>query len=273
MEISLLHRLWGAWLGFRGAIALEPRFSAAEIIALDLWQALLGTGDWPVDQNRFAQGWLVDPLENALALLPVLLFYHEDPGYLGDRLGRCGLRPAHLNVVQDIGLCMSDCLREKVTLGQFGVWLGRRSPQHDQETALLESIYYRNKSWRDYQRQLSMSTFTPTAQQLLQLYGAILWSGGHVGHCQRLLGGCGAVVQVWGHILLGCLRGDRQSHQRNNPRLNHHELRADVVAFWSRWSGLPPTNQLRLEQFPVIANAQGLKPRASLQLISQRHLT
>lgn len=118
-----------------------------------------------------------------------------------------------------------------------------------------------------------MMTFTPAAKQLLQLYGALLWSGGNGQYSQRLLQDQPAAVQIWGEVLLGCLRGDRQSHHRHNLSLNHHELRADVLTFWSRWSGLPPTNRLRLEQLPIIANPQGLKPRSSLQLISQRHLT
>ena len=118
-----------------------------------------------------------------------------------------------------------------------------------------------------------MMTLTLAAKQLLQLYGAILWSGGNTRHCRQLLQDCEPAVQAWGLVFCGCLRGDRQSRQRNKILLNHHELMADVIAFWSRWSGLPPANRLRLEQFPVIANAQSLKPRPSLQLISQRHLT
>ena len=102
MDISLLHRLTGSWLGFRLAIALHPSLKAATI-ATHLWQSFLKGDDWLKHFEKHPPRWQSCPLENALGLLPVLLFYHEDPEYLGDRLAQCQLPTGHLMVVTDLG--------------------------------------------------------------------------------------------------------------------------------------------------------------------------
>ena len=89
MEVSLLHRFCGVWFGLQTAIASQPSLSEVNGIAQDLWQELLIAGEWELKgENHYAGRWLSEPLMNALALIPVFLFYHEDPDYLADRLER-----------------------------------------------------------------------------------------------------------------------------------------------------------------------------------------
>ncbi|AFY38515.1 hypothetical protein Lepto7376_2225 [[Leptolyngbya] sp. PCC 7376] len=272
MDVSLFHRLAGAWLGYRQVIVQWPELETVGAIADQLWQEFLVARDWEKVIHS-SHSWQPCPLENALALLPVLLFFHEDPSYLGDRLGRCNLPSGQLAIVQDLGQCLSDCLRENIVPDQFSDLLERRSPEFLVGTAFLESAYDRKESWQGYQKQLTATTFTPAAKLLLRLYGAMIWSGGNCRQGQTLLQHSQAIVQVWGKVLWGALCGDRHSNYRYNFGETCDSSLLDVIAFWSRWSGLPIKNRLELEQLPVIANAQGLKSRPSLQLISQRHLT
>ena len=278
-NISLFQRLTGAWLGYQVTIAQCPALATTTAIAPKLWQCLLTHQDWEAVLN--AKRTRSDhPLEMALGLLPVLLFYHEDPVYLSDRLTRLPLPPTQIFWIKELGDCLSACLNGLIQPHQFVDWLGGRSPELSEATQLIKIAYQRHLSWRDLQPILVKQTLVkgdlsqPT-HQLLQLYGALVWSHGHLQHCQNLLAGtpCASIVQAWSLVLLGSLRGDRQIASVALDTATTKQIKQEILLFWSRWSGLPPENQLQLEELPIIAAATSLKYRPSLNLISQRHLS
>ena len=202
MEISLFHHLSGAWLGYHQAIAEYPELSQSGAIAESFWQAFLKGESTEIIPNQAIE-WSDCPLENALAMLPMLLYYHEDPIYLSDRLEKLSLPSEELVIAKDLGQCLSSILRETVQVDRFTEWLDERSPELADETTFLRSSYEKNLSWHSFNKALAVHSFSKTSQQLLQIYGVMLWSYGQIPQMKVLSAQCSPIIQAWVLVLMG----------------------------------------------------------------------
>lgn len=265
MEVSLYHRLVGAWSAAAAAGRDFSVLSPPWAVARSLW---LGVMDGTL-------GLLEDlpecPLMGAFSLLPILLFYHGDPLDLGDRLGQLG---GDHPLILELGHGVGACLRERLTLHDWFAWCDRHAQSHGGENrALIQALTPGSMTWRQWREWLQTLSIDPAERQLLIIYGALIWGRGQTLHCESLVMAESPIVQAWVRILLGCIRGDRQSpvsfSLSPNERDNIHQ---EVRQWWSHWSGLPVGSELQLTQLPIIASCQVLQTRPTLSLISQRHL-
>lgn len=270
MEVSFLSRLAGAWGGAIAAMDSEPDLVLSQQWGQELWQQLATKGFVDVRDLQFYFG--EDALINGLGILPLLLFFHEDPLYLGDRLGDLPLPPQHQRITFELANLMSACMREIYSLAQLSLWVGQKSQLDQKGCETWLRLYQHQSPWRQFVEQISGLGLAAADTQLLIIYGALAWGQGHWHTCLALVQTEVPIVQAWVKVLLGSFRGDRQqplSHR--NPAIDLR-WRQDIQQFWSRWSGLPPADQLHLEQLPVIANCQVIQGRPELKLLSQRHL-
>ncbi|ANV91345.1 hypothetical protein [Picosynechococcus sp. PCC 8807] len=263
MIVSLYHRLRGMML----AIASQFKDHDTSPLLLSM-QALMNQYSEMGALGNWRPQFTEEPLENAFLLLPLLVFCHEDPQDLGDRLGEFDLPQEHCAVVLDLAGALSACFREKLTPGNFHTHIARYSPVG----ALLQSHWTSGQTWVSLGRVIRAGNPPRATQQRLLIYGAIAYGDGRWSESFALVRSESSIISLWVAIFIGVLRGDR--HLPLCLRL-HHDLEAmetQVLRFWSRWSGLPPENQLQLEQVPLIASQSVLQYRPQLQLISQRHL-
>ncbi|WP_030006895.1 hypothetical protein [Picosynechococcus sp. NKBG042902] len=264
MIVSLYHRLLGMML------AIASQFEGHDTSPLLLsMQALMNQYSETGTPGSWRPPFTEEPLENAFLLLPLLVFCHEDPQDLGDRLGKFDLPPAQYPMVLDLAAALSACFREKLTPGTFRTHIAQDSPVG----TLLPSPWTPQQNWTSFSRTIrAEKQLDQATRQLLLIYGAIAYGDGRWSESFALVRSESSIISLWVAIFVGVLRGDR--HLPLCLRL-HHDLEAmetQVLQFWSRWSGLPPENQLQLEQVPLIASQSVLQSRPQLQLISQRHL-
>lgn len=270
MEVSFLSRLMGAWGGAIAAMASEPDLALAQQWGQQLWQQLAAQGFVDVRDTPFDFG--EDALINGLGILPLLLFFHEDPLYLGDRLGDLPLPPQHRRITAELATLISACMREIYRLDQLPLWLAQDSQLDPNGCEVWLRLYRQQSPWRQFSEQIKGLKLAIADTQLLIIYGAIAWSKGHWHNCLALVKGEAAIVQAWVQVLLGGFRGDRHHPLSYRNPIIDLRLKQDIQQFWSRWSGLPPENQLHLDQLPIIANCQVIQGRPELKLLSQRHL-
>lgn len=263
MIVSFYHRLMGIFV----AIAKQTETGELRPLSQEM-QALMTQLCATGDAGAWEPTWRAEPLENAFLLLPLLLFYHEDPVYLGDRLRENHLPPGHLPLVIDLGQLLSACLREKITGETFGARCGTFSCFGTERQLYREQ----RETWRAFRSHVQGDRDNPTAQELHLIYGAIAYGRGHWQESLTLVAAESPRVKLWVAIFCGGLRGDRQLPLDFALRRDLAPIRQQVREFWSRWSGLPPQNQLHLDQLPLIANQSVLQYRPHLQLIAQRHL-
>ncbi len=263
MIVSLYHRLLGMIL----AIAHQFEGNDSSPLMLSL-QTLMTQYSETGTPGNWRPQFTEEPLENGFLLLPLLVFCHEDPQDLGDRLGEFDLPQAQYSVVMDLACVLSACFREKLTPGNFCTHIAQYSPVG----TLLQSHWTPRQTWAGLGRAIRAGNHLRATQQLLLIYGAVAYGNGRWPESLALVQTESSIISLWVAIFVGILRGD--SHLPLCLRL-HHDLEAmetQVLQFWSRWSGLPPENQLQLEQVPLIASQSVLQYRPQLQLISQRHL-
>lgn len=270
MEVSFLSRLTGAWGGAIAAINSEPDLALAQQWGQSLWKQLATKGFVDVRNLQFHFG--EDALINGLGVLPLLLFFHEDPLYLGDRLGDLPLPPQHQRITSELGMLISACMREIYGLDQLPLWIKQASQLDSKGCEVWLRLYRQQSPWRQFVKQIQGLELAIADTQLLIIYGALTWGKGHWHNCLALVQGEAPIVQAWVQVLLGSFRGDRQQPLSHRNLVIDLRLRQDIQQFWSRWSGLPPENQLHLDQLPIIANCQVIQGRPELKLLSQRHL-
>ncbi|MBV5261200.1 hypothetical protein FLX56_22550 [Synechococcus moorigangaii CMS01] len=265
MIVSLYHRL----LGISVAIAQHQHFATDQ--PTTTWAAMqrlteqfCRTGDGAGWQPT----WTADPLENGFLCLPLLLFYHEDPDYLGDRLTALTLPADHFPFVLDLGRFLSACLREKLTGETLGEW-GQAFVNLGIEFPVCQKP---GQTWLDFTGVVRDLELGLPTQQLLMVYGAIAYGQGRWDESLALVRAEAFWVNLWVAIFCGAIRGDRRLPYALFLGRDYGEIREQVLQFWSRWSGIPPQNQLHLDQLPLIASPSVLQYRPQLQLISQRHL-
>ena len=272
MEVSLFHRLSGAWFG---AIALEDDSSIcmAQDEAKEKFLGFLNgepTKSSKIESHK-------DSLHSALALLPVMLFYHEDPQYMDARLQDFNLPAEHKPLISDLAQWVSGALRERWTVNNLKSWIIEHRIQTEPlASRFLLECHDRHDSWRKYRQTLSSLPISSAMKKILLVYGALLYGNLHVSRCLPLLKNELPIVLCWEMILLGCVRGDRHlstNSLNTKQSLQIYTLQQDVLAFWSRWLGLPTGNKLQLDQIPVMANCQVIQSRSNLNLVSQNHLT
>jgi len=270
MEVSFLSRLVGAWGGAIAAMDSAPDLILSQQWGQELWQQLATKGFVDVRDTPFDFG--EDALINGLGVLPLLLFFHEDPLYLGDRLEDLPLPPQHQRITSELAALISACMREIYSLEQLPLWLRQASQLSPKGCETWLRLYQQQSPWRQFVKQIKGLELAIADTQLLITYGALAWGKGHWQTACTLVQGEAPIVQAWVQVLLGVFRGDRQQPlSYRNPAIDLR-LRQDIQQFWSRWSGLPPENQLHLDQLPIIANCQVIQFRPELKLLSQRHL-
>lgn len=270
MEVSFFSRLMGAWGGAIAAMDSEPDLALAQQWGQALWQQLAAEGfaDMKAMQLDFGE----DALMNGLGILPLLLFFHEDPLYLGDRLGDLPLPPHHQRFTSELGNLISACMREIYSVDQIPLWLSRDSQLDPKGCEVWLDLHRQQYPWRQFSQRIKGLELVTADTQLLLVYGALAWGRGHGHTCLALVQRDVSVVQAWVRVLLGSFRGDRQRPLSEGSQTTDPLFVQQIQQFWSRWSGLPPENQLHLDQLSIIANCQVIQFRPELQLLSQRHL-
>lgn len=262
MEVSLYHRLAGMGAGAMVYTAQDPALKRLWSAAIAVMEDLIA----PEAAIHFQGEFPDQALETALMLSPVMVFFHEDPLYMGDRLRDFPLPQGQLPVVLALANVISACLRERFAVETFGQWLSTGDLGE-----LWEKLAPPRSTWRQFTEAMVQFDLELSQQHLLKIYGAIAYGRGQWQESLAFVQKCEPILQIWVAILVGGLRGDRRLPipvlQQNNPVILHHEVRR----FWSRWSGLPSGNQLPLEQIPLIASGQVLQDRPTLKLVSQRH--
>lgn len=262
MIVSLYHRL----LGIQLAIAWHFDQESTAPLKIEM-ETLLTQFCQRGEVGNWEPTWTADPLANGFLLLPVFLFFHEDPDYLGDRLSAFSLPATQQDIIFDLAQLISGCLREKFTSDH---WID----QVIQSTRFgpgFRDCLRQGQTWHGYQKTVQSLGEPEEMQGLLLICGAIA-----KGYCRwpealALAQSSPAVVRLWVAILLGALRGDRHFPLLLSRDHNRREISTQVLEFWSRWSGLPLKNQLQLDQLPLIASQSVLQYRPQLQLISQCH--
>jgi hypothetical protein len=269
--VSLYHRLAGAWWAVLGAGDAFEDLSGAGTVARSLWQGFIATGGFADVPPDVLLELPECPLMGAFGLLPVLLFYHEDPLYLGDRLRQFG---AGDRLCLEFGRIVSACLRERLDIAGLPQWLAVHSELSPEgKTAFYQAFLTEHCTWRAWCTRVPALAITPAEQEILLIYSALIWGRGQGQLCRALVASASPMVQTWVWVLLGCIRGDRQLPILRQLEPKHQQqIDQEIRQFWGQWSGLPAKNQLQLGQIPVIASCQALQTRPTPSLISQRHL-
>lgn len=269
MQVSLYQRLSGAWLGATWAAAQHQALSQPWQSSQQLWQQLIEAEakDIPVSSNA---------LENCLVLLPLMLFFHEDPLYLKDQLQARSVALVKQPVLTSWADLLSALMRERLSISSIPHWLSRQSQLSEPASTLLIEAIADYRLWHTFCEQLVERDIDAQEASLLMICGAAVWGKGNIQTGLSLVKAQDPLVQILTVVLLGITRGDRHFplswHHTLAQNHNLSALHQSIQQFWSCWSGLPSKNQLQLDQIPTIASCQVIKPRPALQLVSQRHL-